>query len=248
MSIAEAWRKAKKTSRLLTRSEWRRGLLHGVAATVEHTPLKTMIHPRTVIDVGANKGQFTLFALEAWPGCRVIAYEPLPEPAAIFCKLFADNPNVELHQLAVGREAGSATMHVSNREDSSSLLPMSAKHAAYFAGTHAVAQREVPVVRLDGHLASANLTQPVLLKLDIQGYEGEALRGALALWPHIAYVYLETSLEELYEGQVLDEEIIAALEAACFSRIWTQAAQTANGVVVQADSLFLRKINCSNMR
>jgi len=240
MSLAEAWRKAKKTSRLLSRAGWRRGLLHGVAATVEHSPLMTMINPRTVIDVGANKGQFTLFALEAWPGCRVIAYEPLPGPAAIFRKLFAGNPNVELHEVAVGSEAGSATMHVSNRDDSSSLLPMSAKQVAYFPGTQEVGQRQVPVVRLDEHLTSAELVPPVLLKLDIQGFELEALVGASGLLPHIEYVYLESSVEELYEGQALQEEIFSFVNKADFTKVWKQPAQLGEGRVVQEDCLFSR--------
>ena len=240
MSIAEAWRKAKKTSRLLARPEWRRGLFHGVAATIEHTALMTMIHPRTVIDVGANKGQFTLFALEAWPGCRVIAYEPLPGPAAIFRKLFAGNPNVELYEVAVGSEARSATMHVSNRDDSSSLLPMSAKQVAYFPGTQEVGQFEVPVVRLDEHLASVQLAPPVLLKLDIQGYEGEALRGTSDLLSHLEYVYLESSFEELYENQALEDEITSLLEKADFTKTWKQPAQYGDGRVVQEDCLFSR--------
>lgn len=239
MSLAETWRKAKKTTRLVGRQAWRRGLLHGVAATVEHTPLMTMIHPRTVIDVGANKGQFTLFALEAWPGCRVIAYEPLPGPVAIFRKLFANNVNVELHELAVGCESGYTSMHVSNRDDSSSLLPM-AKQIAYFPGTHAIGKREVLVVRLDVHLASVYLPPPVLLKLDIQGYEREALRGASGILPRIDFIYLETSVEELYEGQALGDEIKALLKTADFVDAWAQEAQSSNGRVVQEDCLFSR--------
>lgn len=55
----------------------------------------------TVLDIGANVGAFSAWALRRWPGCRVIAYEPY-EAA---CRYFrANNPDVELIQKAVWPE------------------------------------------------------------------------------------------------------------------------------------------------
>src|SRR5712675_406532 len=59
-SIHHAARKTRKLGALLTQPQWRHGLRSAVAATVEHDALPLRHDLRTVIDVGANCGQFTL--------------------------------------------------------------------------------------------------------------------------------------------------------------------------------------------
>ena len=88
-----------------------------------------------VVDVGANRGQFSL-AVRRWtPRAQVIAFEPLSGPAARFRKVFRGDSKVILHQAAIGTETGEAIIHVSAADDSSSLLAISEKQERLFPGT-----------------------------------------------------------------------------------------------------------------
>jgi hypothetical protein len=74
----------------------------------------------------------------------------------------------------------------------------------------------VPIKRLDACLSTPP-PRPVLLKIDVQGFELEVLQGATDLLPHIDAVYVEASYVELYEGQALHEDIERYLAEAVFT-------------------------------
>ena len=57
--------------------------------------------PKTVLDIGANEGAFTAWCLEKYPGCKIEAYEPMPENAEIFRLNHGENSQVKLYELAV---------------------------------------------------------------------------------------------------------------------------------------------------
>ncbi len=233
--------KLRKAAALAGRPLWRRGLRHGVAATIEHWPLRGMAAPRTVVDVGANKGQFTLFALEAWPGCRVIAFEPLPSPARRFRKILATHPDVRLFERAVGPSTGEATIHVSARDDSSSLLPIGEQMVALFPGTGELGTRQIRVAPLDQDLRPEDIGGPALLKLDVQGFELEALKGCAGLLPSFEWAYVECSDVQLYVGQALRGDIEVFLGRHGFRPIAASNRFETPGLgLVQCDVLFAR--------
>ena len=60
--------------------------------------------PRTVLDIGANEGAFTAWALEKWPECHVAAYEPVPQNAALFLCNHLSDSRVIFHPEAVANE------------------------------------------------------------------------------------------------------------------------------------------------
>ena len=209
-----------------------------VLAGAEHQRIFT-IELATVVDVGANRGQFAL-AVSRWaPKARVIAFEPLAEAADCFRKVFQGDLKVTLHQAAIGPVGGEATIHVAAADDSSSLLPISTKQERLFPGTSEIRTEIVKVGRLYDFVASEEIISPAMLKLDVQGYELEALRGCEELLKWFSYVYAECSFMELYTGQVLVDDIIAWLRKRgwCLSGIYN-ITNDCNGKSVQADFLF----------
>jgi FkbM family methyltransferase len=57
--------------------------------------------PRVVLDIGANEGGFTAWALQTWPEALVFAYEPNPASIERFKQHHGTNPRVALHDVAV---------------------------------------------------------------------------------------------------------------------------------------------------
>ena len=114
--------KGRKLAAILKLPYYRKKLLrHRVAAGVEHARVLSGLDCCTVVDIGANRGQFALVARQCQPDARVISFEPLPAAASKFRAVFANDDRVTLHEVAIGPVPRDATIHVSQRDDSSSL-------------------------------------------------------------------------------------------------------------------------------
>ena len=143
-------KRAKKLIVILISPRLARALLrHGVAATVEHIAALRDLQCRTVVDIGANRGQFALIARHCFPQAKIVSFEPLAEPAKRFRSIFANDRAVILHQAAVGSELGEAIIHLSRRDDSSSLLPITALQNQIFPGTQESDTETIRVGRLE---------------------------------------------------------------------------------------------------
>jgi FkbM family methyltransferase len=213
-------------------------MLHRVVPSIEHGPALAGVEPATVIDVGANKGQFATFAAARWPRAHIISFEPLEEPAAIFRRVLGDRAT--LFSCALGEEAATLEMHIASREDSSSLLPLGDLQKRVFSMDQ-VATRQVPIRRLDEALGDVRMAAPALLKIDVQGYEYQVLRGIGALRDIIEWIYVEVSFAELYEGQKLYGEIEALACELGFACAGLFNEQFDGGRRIQADALFRKQ-------
>lgn len=220
----------------LTSALWR----HRVLAGAEHRHVLARKF-KTVVDIGANRGQFSLAVRQWVPQARVISFEPLPGPASIFLKVFSGDDQVLLHQAAIGPSPEQRTMHVSGRDDSSSLLPISAVQTTMFPGTGEVATTVVRVGPLEEFVKTDELLSPAMLKLDVQGFEYEALIGCESMLPRFDWVYCECSFIEFYSGQKLAWEVINWLSGRDFrlEGIFNPTYDS-KGQAIQADFLFHR--------
>lgn len=132
-------------------------------------------------------------------------------------------------------------MHVSAHDDSSSLLPITRTQTQLFRGTDEVRTEEIRIGTLDEFLDSASIDDPALLKLDVQGFELEALRGCGDLLDRFSYLCAEGSFVELYEGQALAVDVIDWLRDRGFSLASVYGTVSDDlGRAVQADMLFKR--------
>ena len=230
----------RKLAAIAARSSYRGAFLrHGVAPAIEHEAVLRGLGFDFVADVGANRGQFSLVCRRMKPQARIVAFEPLPGPAAIYRALFSADPCVRLHECALAPQRGEMTMHVSGREDSSSLLPISALQSENFPGTEGVGVCRVSVGPLSDFVGPEDLGGQNLLKIDVQGFELEVLKSAEALLSQFRWVYAECSSVPLYEGQPLVEEVIQWLKTHRFDLIGRfNPSRGRDGAPLQADLLF----------
>lgn len=234
-----SWIRIRKLARLTSNPGYWPALKSGVAASVEHSRIPFRPDIRTVLDVGASRGQFALFALQRFPGAMVICFEPLPGPLADLKGVLGDS--VETVESAVGAEPGRATINVSTRDDSSSLLPIGRRQVEEFPGTGAADSLEVEVTTLDRALADPP-ARPCLLKIDVQGLELEVLKGAGRTLEAVDEALIECSFVELYEGQAMADEVVAfLLERGLRLAGVHEVAYSSEGRAIQADFHFRRE-------
>ncbi|RYY25564.1 MAG: FkbM family methyltransferase [Sphingomonadales bacterium] len=212
-----------------------------VAAAVEHLEAIRLAGAETLIDIGANKGQFSLAFRTLRPGARIIAFEPLPDAGDRYLRIFGRDTNVTLHRVALAKESGEAEFYVTDRDDSSSLLkPGKGQSDAY--GVNTARTIRVPLRRLKDLVSIETLPRPIFVKIDVQGAELDVLKGCEEL-EQADLVYVELSFVELYEGQPLADEVIAYLQSRGFllAGVFNQASTDLFGPT-QADFLFKRAV------
>lgn len=241
--VTETVRKGRKLARLVRTPAYRRALRYRVAAAVEHEADVFEADFRTVVDVGANRGQFAVFASERFPRADILCFEPLPAAIADLRRIAAAFPAIRVFPVALSSGPGVRDMHVAASDDSSSLLPITSRQTAEFPGTEAVGTVPVETQRLDSALRDVEIREPALLKIDVQGAELEVLRGATGLLPAFAAVLVECSFVELYEGQALAPEVIAELQTAGLDLTDIgPVSRDAHGRCLQADLLFRPRV------
>jgi FkbM family methyltransferase len=203
---------------------------YGVVASLEHRELPRTPYA-TVVDVGAHTGQFSLLARKLYPQATIHAFEPLPEAAAKFREVFADDPHVRLHEVAIAPAKGDATLYLDGTWDGGSLLPGAWRP-----------EREVPVhaAPLEEFVAVDELRSPALLKLDVQGYELDALVGCSTLLDRFDDVVVELMLREDRIGQPLAADVIALLRDRGFQLVGIDSIGRRDGSIVRFDGIFSR--------
>lgn len=139
----------------------------------------------TVIDVGANRGQFALLARHLWPNARIHSFEPVPSAATVLDELFRQDSMHVVHRFALGSQEEHRVIRVPANDDWSSFV-------VDFARADHIT---VPIRTLDG--LDLEINGPTLMKIDVQGFEMAVLHGACGTLPRIDTVIAECSFDSV---------------------------------------------------
>jgi FkbM family methyltransferase len=248
MRLELLWSPRLLCERLAVESQRRRRLasLKGTAArhlelghidSLELLDIVRPDEPRVIYDVGACIGTWSLLASSRLPGAHVHAFEPLSEHVSKFVQLTKPYSNISLHQVALGSHGGVQDLHVASSSDSSSLLALTEVMTAEFG----IAERRRQTVRvapLDDYVSTTGIPLPDFIKLDVQGFELDVMKGAEYCLSQARWVLCEVSFLQYYRDQPLFEDVAAFLHARGFS-VCALGAQTPLGErLTQTDVLF----------
>ena len=232
----------KKILNLCKSKIWLKGMLSGIYATIELKELiKGIKTPETIIDIGSNKGQFILLIEKIYPNKNIYSFEPIKEMIGKQKKFFSYKNNIIFHNIALGSSTTLKEFLITTRMDSSSFLKIvSDKNKS--KNYDIVENRNIQINTLDNLLINEKISHPVLIKIDVQGYELEVLRGANNLLKKTDYLLLEVSKNEMYQNQPIEKVIVEYLKNLNFdilkSNNWSKVQNTN---FYQRDIIFYKK-------
>jgi FkbM family methyltransferase len=130
-----------------------------------------------VFDIGAHVGD--RIASFRRLGARVVAVEPQPAFGRMLGMFYARDSNVVIERVAVGRHTGDVRMMINTDNPTVSTASNAFVHAAEGApgwqGQQWDRSIRVPMTTLDALIGQYGV--PVFIKIDVEGYEEEALNG-----------------------------------------------------------------------
>jgi len=201
---------------------------------------------RTIVDVGANTGQFARYISTFFPEAHVYCFEPLPDPYKELhdWAVRQKSDRVTAVNLALGDQEGTLEMfwHVGH-SPSSSFLHATDVCKTLYPATQKQVLTQVNLTTLDKWLKGLH-TPPapdILIKLDVQGYEHKVILGGQETFSVAQACILEVSLDHLYDDQATFEDISSLLYDLGYRYIGNLSQHYAkDGHVIYVDAVFVK--------
>lgn len=189
-----------------------------------------------IVDGGASNGSTTVTFKQYVPKSTILAFEPLS--FVDFEKFTKEFKDVHISYLALGEKGKKVKFFETNYPDTSSILIHSESKQKDYLGIKS--EKDVNVASLDEWVNDNHFIEVDILKLDLQGYELNALRGAKKLLKSsIKIVYVECSFKEFYISQPLFDEVQEFLLSLGF-KVWNIYRGSNQGPIGYVDVLFYK--------
>ena len=134
-----------------------------------------VIKPKIVWDIGANSGTYGILAKALIPEAKVCFFEPIPKAIEIIHEnLLLNNLDAEVFQLALGDYDGGGEIYFSKGADFAYSVTVNNN---LLQSSVAADSMEISVMRADTLMEKFSLPVPDLVKLDVETYEFEVLKG-----------------------------------------------------------------------
>ncbi|MGE3914420.1 MAG: FkbM family methyltransferase [Hyphomicrobiaceae bacterium] len=197
-----------------------------------------------VYDVGGSNGSWVNIMSKVLPGSRFELFEPLAEIHPKYKEILVYLKHVYresyMHPVAIGEKDGKIRINVYDDPSASTTLSIAAP-----AGTQSV---EVPMRSIDSIVASGMCAPPDLIKIDIQGGELAALKGAANTLKNVKFLMLETWLQRGYgkETPLLHELMEFLVPHGFMPYEFGDDFRSASGEQVSVDVWFINKAHAKN--
>ncbi|HEY4498883.1 MAG TPA: FkbM family methyltransferase [Candidatus Paceibacterota bacterium] len=198
---------------------------------------------KTVIDVGANTGQFAAEIRKKLPDAMIYSFEPVKPSYNELVRNRQGDSKFRAFHCALGDSEGTSIINVSSYSLSSSLLPMAELHKEAFPHSRGSTEETITVKRLDSVFSKLECPKNILLKIDVQGFEDKVLRGGEKTLGECEAIMVETSFYPLYESQPLFSQVYEKLTSMHFKYAGNGYGKKhpRNKEVISDDSFFVRE-------
>ncbi len=196
----------------------------------------------TCIDVGANKGQFVKKIRKIGFTGNIISFEPQQEAFLSLSKNAKNDINWKVYNYALGDFDGDSEINISKNSVSSSLLNMMPNHSNAAPTSGYISKEKIEVRKLDTLFNDLVNAKKCFLKIDTQGFESKVLKGSINSLRHIYAIELEMACVELYEGELLFDEMKKHIETLGFILLSIESgfADDTSGKLLQIEAVFVK--------
>lgn len=198
----------------------------------------------TILDIGANEGQFASAMFKLGYNNAIISFEPLSDVYKTLSQVASNNNNWKTVNIALGDKDGEETINISKASGSSSLLEMLPSHAKHAPQTDYIATEKISIKKLDSiYDQYINSQKSVYVKIDVQGFEKNVIEGALNSLSKIKLIQMEVSIIPLYKGETLLADMINYMDQKGFVvyNLIPGFNNFNSGQLLQTDVIFARK-------
>jgi len=162
-----------------------------------------------VIDGGAHLGDMVEKFGALLPQAEFHCFEPDPELGESLSSKYSHSPKVNVVQAALGEQVGKASFNINASRPTNSLLNAADNLQADLKGLcQPIKQVEVDVTTIDEYCQKNFIRRVDLIKLDLQGYDYLALRGAKATLVGVKVVLVEILFAKIYQGGGTFQDIL----------------------------------------
>lgn len=199
---------------------------------------------QTLLDVGANTGQFAYYTRHTGYKNHIVSFEPLTDAFALLSQFARLDNKWEIVKAAIGDMDGEIEINISENLQSSSILDMMPDHVKSAPESAYRGKETVKIHRIDSIIDqyATNLNQ-TFLKIDTQGFEKNVLIGAEQSLKKIKGLQLELSMVELYKGETLFDEMLGFIldKGFVLHSLEPGFYDKKTGQLLQVDAIFYRK-------
>lgn len=157
----------------------------------------------TIFDVGSNNGDYSLLFNQIYPGAKIFAFEPNPYLTKIAIKKIKEFQNVKIIQKAVGNLNSSTTLNIDQNSSLTTSLAIANKNSTtykikkFLYGNELKKLTTIKIIKLDSFIKNNN--SPDFVKIDVEGFEEEVLKGLTNNLKNIKLIMIEFHFDKLYK-------------------------------------------------
>lgn len=195
----------------------------------------------TIVDVGAHFGESSALFSEIFPEAAISAFEP--DPVSYRVLVSRHLSRVRAFNVALGSADGSRVLNLNADSGTNSFFPANSMGLRYLAQKMAVRSSvEVPIRTLDDFREELGLSTIDLLKVDVQGYELEVLRGATRSLKDVRALQIECNFIPQYKGSSTFSDVDLFLREQGFAlhNLYDLYRESDDGILIFGDGIFLR--------
>jgi FkbM family methyltransferase len=197
----------------------------------------------TVFDIGANVGRTAHQYRLRFPNSNIYCFEPFPDCLQKLEERFGADASMKIVPMAVADKPGTRQFYVNELPSTNSLLPRPTEARRYYpAKDYTKGIIEVNVTTIDEFVREGKVAKPDILKIDIQGGELMALKGAVQTLREqsVSLIFTEVMFVPHYEGGPLFYETWGFLNDFDYTLFDIfNVVRATNGQLRQADALFV---------